>query len=232
MARKLGDYTLALHMRDVIEEITRKVINQQRPRQQYAKVVAIDRTNRRCSVQFVGDELAGVSVLIPMGTIQPARVGQTVRIVGTPDDRYIAEVIGPGDAYVAGSNVVSGGTQQTLYSPSIQPFTRTGVLSVATGQAPFRFPVPATLLGVTASLASAPSGTSVIADLNVNGFTTFTQQANRPTIFSGETSTRTETVPNIAAMSVGDMLTVDIDQVGNVVAGTTLTVYVRYIQLA
>jgi hypothetical protein len=96
------------------------------------------------------------------------------------------------------------------------------------GLARFYFPFAATLLGVSASLGVASAGASVIFDVNKNGTTVFTTQANRPTILAGAYTTATETVPDVVAMAAGDYLTVDRDQVGSSVAGAYGAVTVRY----
>jgi hypothetical protein len=81
---------------------------------------------------------------------------------------------------------------------------------------------------VSASLGVASAGASEIFDVNKNGTTVFTTQANRPTILAGAYTTATETVPDVVAMAAGDYLTVDRDQVGSSVAGAYGAVTVRY----
>jgi hypothetical protein len=83
-----------------------------------------------------------------------------------------------------------------------------------------------TILSCRASVGTAPTGSSIIADVNKNGTTIFTTQANRPTIaISGNTSGAVTNM-NVSALSAGDYLTVDVDQVGSTVAGADLTITV------
>lgn len=71
-----------------------------------------------------------------------------------------------------------------------------------------------------------PTGADIIVDVNVNGSSIFTTQANRPRVLAGQ---RTGTsVPDITSLSVGSYLTVDIDQAGSIQPGTGLTVQVYY----
>jgi hypothetical protein len=72
----------------------------------------------------------------------------------------------------------------------------------------------------------APTGAAAIVDVNKNGTTIFTTQANRPTFAIGSTSA---TVGQFLRTTVtdGDYLSVDIDQIGSTAAGTDLTVVVR-----
>ncbi len=107
-------------------------------------------------------------------------------------------------------------------------FTNSGVLVVGTGTHRFRFPFAATLLGVSASVSVAPTGASLIFDVNKNGTTIFTTQGNRPTIVVSAFATTTEPVPNVTAIAVGDYITIDRDQVGSTVAGSDAVLQVRY----
>lgn len=105
-------------------------------------------------------------------------------------------------------------------------FTRNGALAVLAGTTRFRVPVNCTILGVAATVGGAPTGASLIVDVNKNGTTLFTNQANRPTIAAGANASG-DTVPDITALVAGDYLTIDTDQVGSTVAGSDLVVVVR-----
>lgn len=108
------------------------------------------------------------------------------------------------------------------------PFDRAGALTVSAGVRRFRFPVKATIVGVSAAINTAPVGAAVIADVNINGATAFTTQANRPTIADGANDSGAETTPDVTAVAAGDYVTVDVDQVGSTTAGSDLTVVVRW----
>lgn len=87
----LGDYQVALRMRDLIKILVTAGIDEQRPRLQYGTVTSIDRINRKCGILFPG---ASGSVNINMGAIQPSAVGQIVRIDGLNGDRFVSDVMG------------------------------------------------------------------------------------------------------------------------------------------
>lgn len=93
------DWDFATRFRDVISQISTSTIERIRPSPRYGQVVTIDRTNRKCTVLFPGESTA---VTIPMGSIQPSRPGQTVRVVGELGDRYLDDVMG--------ESVLAGGT--------------------------------------------------------------------------------------------------------------------------
>src|SRR6266508_1915560 len=107
-------------------------------------------------------------------------------------------------------------------------FTRTGALSAPIVGALRWYPsVAITIIGVRASVATAPVGGSVIADVNKNGVTIFSTQSNRPTIAAGTFTDLADAI-NVPAVGATDFLTVDIDQVGPTTPGNDLSVTVSY----
>lgn len=110
----------------------------------------------------------------------------------------------------------------------VVPYSFPGVLTVSTGVAKFRVPADATVLGASAALGTAPTGSSVVVDILKNGVSLFTTPANRPTIASGATIS-TLLVPERTLVRAGDLLSVDVKQVGSSVAGSDLTATV-YLQ--
>lgn len=96
---------------------------------------------------------------------------------------------------------------------------------LAVGQGSFRFVAPraGTLVGVTAAVGDPAIGDDVIVDVNKNGVTVFTTQANRPTVGDGANNGAAAT-PDVTAIAAGDWFTVDVDQVGSTFGGADLTV--------
>jgi hypothetical protein len=116
------------------------------------------------------------------------------------------------------------GVQQFLYQ--VQVFTVPGTLNTGVGRARFYIPGPITLSNVRASVSNAPLGGDIIVDVNVNGSTVFTNQLSRPKILAGSITCPTAT-PNIQELTTGDYLSVDIDQIGSIFAGSDLTVQIE-----
>lgn len=83
-----------------------------------------------------------------------------------------------------------------------------------------------TVVSVRASVGTAPVGQSIIVDVNVNGVTIFTTQANRPAITAATNSSGKVTNMDIVTVNDGDYLTVDIDQVGTTTSGSDITVQI------
>lgn len=84
-----------------------------------------------------------------------------------------------------------------------------------------------TIQGVRASVGTAPTGASILIDVNVNGTTIFTNQANRPTIAASANTSGKVTNMDVTTVADGSYMTVDIDQTGSTVAGSNLTLQVE-----
>lgn len=65
---------------------------------------------------------------------------------------------------------------------------------------------------------TAPTGASLIVDVNKNGTTIFTEQGKRPEIAISGNADDSDT-PDITSLSEGDRLSFDIDQIGSIIAG-------------
>lgn len=83
-----------------------------------------------------------------------------------------------------------------------------------------------TIIEVQASVKTAPTGASIIVDINLNGTTIWTTQGNRVTIVAGA-YTGVQTTFDVLTLAVGDYFTIDIDQVGSTIAGAKLVVRLK-----
>lgn len=122
-----------------------------------------------------------------------------------------------------GSNLLDS----TIVQPQAAVFSNPGDATVGAGVGRYPILIDGTVQGVIATANTAPVGADLIFDVNKNGTTLFTTQANRPTIASGS-SQSSVAVPVITALSTGDYITVDIDQIGSGTAGADLVVAVFY----
>ena len=117
-------------------------------------------------------------------------------------------------------------THATSLTFSLPTFTKNGVLFTTTGS--LRLPIDGTytIVGTRLMAGTAPSGASIIVDVNKNGTTIYSTQANRPTIADGANAGGPGATPDITSLAAGDYLTIDVDQVGSTTAGSDLTVSV------
>ncbi len=104
-------------------------------------------------------------------------------------------------------------------------FSIVGTLSVGTDLAPLIIaPFALTILKAFARVKTAPTGASVIIDVNKNGTSIWaTTQANRLTIAAAALSA-SQTAFDTTTLAEGDYLTIDVDQIGSTIAGADLTV--------
>jgi hypothetical protein len=130
-----------------------------------------------------------------------------------------------GYALVADSSQTNG--VKYSHRPQVLTATKTGALTAAAGTVRLPIMEGGTIEDVRIMAGTAPTGASLIVDVNKNGTTIFTTQGNRPTVaISGNASSAA--VPDVTSLAAGDYLTVDIDQIGSTIAGSDLCVAVRY----
>lgn len=92
-------------------------------------------------------------------------------------------------------------------------------ITAATNKAIFRMPYAMTLTEVRASLATAPTGSTFIADINKNGTTVLSTKLS---VDASEKTSVTAAVPpviSVSALADDDEIEIDFDQVGSSVPG-------------
>ncbi len=106
-------------------------------------------------------------------------------------------------------------------------FTVTGTLTTGTSVAPILVAHRAlTIVKAYANVKTAPTGADLLLDINKNGSTIWSTQGDRVKC-AATASSGTQTSFDTTALAEGDLLTLDIDQVGSSVAGANLTVMLR-----
>ena len=98
-------------------------------------------------------------------------------------------------------------------------------LTTGTAEVTFRMPYAFTLTDVRASVTTAPTGATVIVDINETASTILSTKLSIDA--SEKTSTTAATPPVISDATLADdaEITIDIDQVGSTIAGAGLKVY-------
>jgi hypothetical protein len=106
-------------------------------------------------------------------------------------------------------------------------WTQSGTLVTGTGAQRLYAPFACTITQVRASVVTAPTGgtTQLKIDVNKNGTTIYGTQTARP-IFAASSVTAVGGAPTVTTLAAGDYLTIDVDEIGNTVAGADLTVQV------
>lgn len=103
-----------------------------------------------------------------------------------------------------------------------------GGLSAATNVAEYwRAPYPCRIDEVFVHAGVAPVGAALIVDVNDDGATVFTTQANRPQIADGANDATSGAADGGIAIAKDSVITVDVDQVGSTTPGSDLFVSIR-----
>lgn len=144
-----------------------------------------------------------------------------VTISGTPTAGQVP-IASSGTAAAWGTPSSGGYSGQVVFGISGAVTTRTGALRIYNDSGRTR-----TITAVRASAGTAPTGATLICDVNKGGTTIFGTQANRPTIaISGNTNKTTGMT--VTTWADGEYLTCDVDQIGSTVAGSDLTVTIEW----
>lgn len=100
----------------------------------------------------------------------------------------------------------------------------TTALATGTNRLRFRMPFPATLLAVRASVNTAPTGSTLIVDINEGGTSVLgTKLSIDATEFSSTTAASAATITD-SSLADDAEISIDIDQIGSTVAGAGLKV--------
>lgn len=119
-----------------------------------------------------------------------------------------------------------GVTYKDIGSGNVTPtFTVIGTLTTGTDKAPLLIaPFALVIKKAFARVKTAPTGASIIFDINKNGTSIWnTTQANRLTIAAAASSGNQSSF-DTTTLAEGDYLTLDIDQIGSTIAGSDATV--------
>jgi len=90
-------------------------------------------------------------------------------------------------------------------------------------------PFACEIVNVTAVVGTAPTGATLIFDIDKDGVTIFTTQANRPTIPISGTESPVSVRPDVVQVAAGEVLSLGIDQIGSTVAGADADVSIQFI---
>jgi hypothetical protein len=108
--------------------------------------------------------------------------------------------------------------KSSLVGPAGITFVLRGNAFVGTKQTQILMPASATISKVIIYADTAPTGATLIVDINKNGTTIFTDQGKRPEIAISGNIADSDT-PDVTALAQDDRVSVDVDQVGSTVVG-------------
>ena len=103
----------------------------------------------------------------------------------------------------------------------------TNDLLTGTNKVYFRMPYAGTLLAVKATVNTAPTGSTLIVDINENGTSLLSTKLSIDASEKTSTTAATAAVISDSALADDAEITIDIDQVGSTIAGKGLKVYLK-----
>ena len=107
-------------------------------------------------------------------------------------------------------------------------FTITGTLTTGTNLTPALIvPGAYTIQKAYAYVKTAPTGATILIDINVNGTSIWNSDQNNRLTIAASAQTGSQTIFDTTALQDFDVLTVDVDQVGSTIAGADLTVELK-----
>jgi hypothetical protein len=127
-----------------------------------------------------------------------------------------------------GDGVAIDGT--TIYGQDwfvIAASDETTDLSTGTNKVYFRMPYAGTLLDVRASVNTAPTGSTLIVDINEAGTSLLSTKLSIDASETTSTTAATAAVISDSALADDAEITIDIDQIGSTIAGKGLKVYLK-----
>jgi len=175
-----------------------------------------------------GDLSANRTLAVSFGVVAgTVAQGNDSRITGA--EQMSNKGVASGYASLDISGKVPSGQLPTVMQT--HTFSSTGSIAVATGTHRLynNRSTAWVVNGVRVSVGTAPTGTSLIVDIKVNGVTLFTTQANRPTVAVGALTSGYVTNMDVTSVAAGAYMTVDVAQVGSAVPGSDLTVQIEVV---
>jgi hypothetical protein len=178
-------------------------------------------------------EIAGGGGSVSIGTsaadVLSAAAGEITAVDAAADKIVFWDDSADELTYLAlGDGVAIDGT--TIYAQDwfvIAVSDETTDLTTGTNKVYFRMPYAGTLLAVRATVNTAPTGSTLIVDINEAGTSLLSTKLS---IDASEKTSTTAAVPAVisdSALADDAEITIDIDQIGSTVAGKGLKVYMK-----
>lgn len=144
----------------------------------------------------------------------------------TTDGSGVTNLYGSDFDYRAGTGGVHG--QSASSGQVVIPIAvsdETTALTTGNAKVTFRMPFAMTLTAVRSSVTTAPTGSTLVVDINESGSTILSTKLSIDASEKTSTTAATPAVISDSALADDAEITIDIDQIGSTVAGAGLKVY-------
>lgn len=183
---------------------------------------ATDKAGRKAWVKFAGALTLthnSSTLILPTGASITTAAGDTACFVSEGSDavRCVAYQRAAGTALAGGSTP----TEPIIVACSDE----TTAITTGTAKATFRMPYAFTLTAVRASVTTAPTGSTIIIDINEGGSTILSTKLSIDASEKTSTTAASAAVISDSALADDAEITIDFDQVGSTVAGAGVKVY-------
>jgi hypothetical protein len=145
----------------------------------------------------------------------------TARLLG----RTTASTGAPEEISVAGGLILSAGVLTVPVEIGVACSDETTALTTGTAKVTFRLPYAMTLTAVRASVTTAPTGSTLVVDINEGGTSVISTKLSIDATEKTSTTAATAAVISDSALADDAEITVDIDQIGATIAGAGLKVW-------
>lgn len=135
--------------------------------------------------------------------------------LGTPSSGTLTNCTGLPQAAIVGAKVEIG----------IACSDETTAITTGTAKATFRLPYAMTLTAVRASVTTAPTGSTIIIDINESGSTILSTKLSIDASEKTSTTAASAAVISDTALADDAEITIDFDQVGSTVAGAGVKIW-------
>ncbi len=149
--------------------------------------------------------------------------GWNYRVLGTIDEGILAYVQDEDVEYKwSGSAWASAAPIETII---IACSDETTAITTGNAKATFRMPYAFTVTAVRASVTTAPTGSTILIDINESGTTILSTKLMIDASEKTSTTAATPAVISDSALADDAEMTIDFDQVGSTIAGAGVKVY-------
>lgn len=189
-------------------------------------------TAKTSNATHTGDVTGATALTIAAGAVTTAKLGGDITAAGKAllDDADAAAqrtTLGLGTAATTAASAYATAAQGANAEKCelvVACSDETTALTTGTAKVTFRMPFSMALTSVRASVTTAPTGTTLVVDINESGVSVLSTKLSIDATEKTSTTAATPAVISDAALADDAEITIDIDQIGGTIAGAGLKV--------